>query len=341
MDQTSYRLTGGGTVQARTVAEAIEAAQLAKLAAGTSGPADDPAFRDWAAKRCRALGVDPEDASITELTAIAPTRADGVRTGATGIPFLMVKAARGAAGAPRRVAPPQASALVGLVVKTEAEQRFTLTVAYPAGRADSSTALDNHRDFASKAVVEAAAWTYLRDHRQIGLWHQDGTEGAGTVVESYVWPDGAPEWTVKAGTGEYTVKPGDWLLGVQWTPEAWQLIKSGQVGGLSIQGRAARARPTGEAIAALRKAQIAARERDGHLAKAAAAQAQAGQLTDPGTREQLAQRARSERELAVSPAGHLAKAARYEDLAAAVTDPATRQGYLELAASERRKASTR
>jgi len=301
MDQTSYRLAGGGTVQARTAAEAIEAAQLAKLAAGTSGPADDPAFRNWAAKRCRALGVDPEDAAITEITALAPTRADGVKTGATGIPFLLVKAAKGATGAPPRVAPPQASVVGGLVVKTEAEQRFTLCVAYPAGRADQAVAADGRRDFARKAVVEAAAWTYLRDHRQIGLWHQDGTDGAGTVCESYIWPDGAPDWTVKAGGGQYTVRAGDWLLGVQWTPEAWALIKSGQVGGLSIQGRAARQTPAGEAIAALRKARAA----------------------DP------------------DPGGHLAKAADLERLADVVYSPVERAAYLELARQEREKAGQR
>jgi len=340
MDETSYRLAGGGTVHVRTAAEAIEAAQLAKLATGTASPADDPAFRDWAAKRCRALGVDPEDASITELTAFAPERLDGVGTGATGIGFLMTKASRGAPSPPRRV-PPEASSIVGLVVKTVAEQKYTLTVAYPALRADTSTAQDGHRDYASKEAVEAAAWSYLQAHRQIGLWHQNGTENAGTLVESYIWPATAPEWTVKTAAGEYTVKAGDWLVGVVWSPEAWQMIKSGQVGGLSMQGRAARARPTGEAIAALRKAQIASRERDGHLAKAAELEREAQLYTDPGTAAYLTGRARVEREQAMGPAEHLAKAAEYERLASVVIDPADRSSYQQLAAAERRKAGQR
>ena len=135
----------------------------------------------------------------------------------------------------------------GALVKAVDERRYTLSVAYPADRADVAVAQDGHRDFASKAAVEEAAWNYLRNGGKVGLMHADGTEGAGERVESYIWP--GPDWTTGSG---YVVKQGDWMLGVIWEPEAWELIKAGKIGGVSMQGSARRRKPTAEAIAALR-----------------------------------------------------------------------------------------
>jgi hypothetical protein len=135
--------------------------------------------------------------------------------------------------------------VAGLLVKAEEERRYTLTVAYPADKADVTVAADGHRDFASKAAVEDAAWNFMKSP-QIGLWHADGTEGAGQVVESYIYR--GADWDV----GGQVVKAGDWLLGVVWTPETWALVKEGKIGGVSMQGGARRRKPTAEAIAALR-----------------------------------------------------------------------------------------
>ena len=139
--------------------------------------------------------------------------------------------------------------VAGVLVKASDERRYTLTVAYPADRADVAVAQDGHRDFASKAAVEEAAWNYLLKSPKVGLWHADGTDGAGQVVESYVYR--GPDWPVE-GAG-YVVKAGDWMLGIQWEPEAWELVKAGKVGGVSMQGSARRRKPTAEAIAALRE----------------------------------------------------------------------------------------
>jgi hypothetical protein len=138
--------------------------------------------------------------------------------------------------------------VAGVLVKASDERRYTLTVAYPADRADVAVAADGHRDFASKAAVEEAAWNYLLKSPSIGLWHADGTDGAGHVVESYVYR--GPDWDVE-GSG-YIVKSGDWMLGIQWHPDAWELVKAGKIGGVSMQGSASRRKPTAEAIAALR-----------------------------------------------------------------------------------------
>ena len=143
------------------------------------------------------------------------------------------------------------NSVAGMVVKAEDERRYTLTVAYPADKPDTAVAADGYRDFASKAAVEDAAWEYLTKSPNVGLWHKDGTDGAGTVVESYIYR--GPDWTVKAADNtEHVVKAGDWLLGIQWSPETWPLVKEGRVGGVSMQGSAARRVPSAEAVASLR-----------------------------------------------------------------------------------------
>lgn len=141
--------------------------------------------------------------------------------------------------------------IAGLVVKSETPRRYTLTVAYPADKPDASVAADGFKDFAGKGAVEDAAWSYLTKSPAVGLWHADGTDGAGQVVESYIYR--GPDWTVKAADGsEHTVKAGDWLLGIVWSPEAWAQVESGDIGGVSMQGRAMRRTPTAEAVASLR-----------------------------------------------------------------------------------------
>ena len=141
--------------------------------------------------------------------------------------------------------------VAGMVVKSEDERRYTLTVAYPADKADTAVAADGFQDFAGKQAVEDAAWSYLTKSPAVGLWHKDGTDGAGSVVESYIYR--GPDWTVKAADGsEHVVKAGDWLLGIQWTAETWPLVKEGRIGGVSMQGKAARRVPSAEAVANLR-----------------------------------------------------------------------------------------
>jgi hypothetical protein len=141
--------------------------------------------------------------------------------------------------------------VTGLVIKSQDEQRFTLCVSYPADRPDVGTAQDGFRDFASAIAVEKAAWQYLSKTPNVGLHHGQGTDGAGRVVESYIWR--ADPWVIKAADGsEQTVNPGDWLLGIVWGEDAWAAIKSGDIRGLSPQGRAKRRIPTPDAVANLR-----------------------------------------------------------------------------------------
>lgn len=116
------------------------------------------------------------------------------------------------------------------VIKEEEEKRYTLGVAYPANRVDA------HGDYTTPEELEKAAWEFAKRIQEgrasIGLMHLPGTEGAGTVVESYIYR--GPTWEING----QVVQPGDWLLGVIWSEEAWKLIKAGKITGYSIQGMA-------------------------------------------------------------------------------------------------------
>lgn len=147
------------------------------------------------------------------------------------------------------------------VLKSEPERRYTLNVVYPADKADIGKALDGHRDFASKAVVEDAAWNYMRNYREVGAFHTPEqavaagatlkATGAAELVESYVYR--GPDWAIKAADGsEVVIKAGDWLAGFIWSPEDWTSIQEGKIGGVSVEGKAKRRKPSPEAIANLR-----------------------------------------------------------------------------------------
>lgn len=137
--------------------------------------------------------------------------------------------------------------VAGKIVKSDAARQFTLTVAYPANKPDVGKARDGHRDFAAEDDIEQCAWNYLLKSRNVGLWHEDGTDGAGQVVESYIYR--GPDWHVGEST---VVKSGDWMLGVRWSDQAWAEVESGRVNGLSMQGTAKRSVPTPAAVARLR-----------------------------------------------------------------------------------------
>jgi hypothetical protein len=131
--------------------------------------------------------------------------------------------------------PPDRSAARIGVVKAATEQRYTLAVAYPADR------VDLQGEYMTAAELEKAAWAYAARYRGVGLVHVDGTDGAGTVVESYIYR--GPDWTVRAPNGaSVVVKSGDWLLGITWDDTAWRLIRSGRLDGMSMQGSATHTR---------------------------------------------------------------------------------------------------
>jgi hypothetical protein len=155
-----------------------------------------------------------------------------------------------ASPAAAKAAPWDGESVAGVVVKADLTRRYTLMMGYPAYKADTAVAQDGYRDFAGEEAVEDAAWAFMKS-RQVGLFHEDGTEGAGDVVESYVYR--GPDWTIKAADGsEQVIKAGDWLVGVVWNEPSWQGILDGRIGGGSMQGKARRRIPAAEALAGLR-----------------------------------------------------------------------------------------
>lgn len=124
------------------------------------------------------------------------------------------------------------------VVKSVDERRYTLSVGYPAYSPDVAVARDGHLDFASDEEVEKAAWGYLANGAGVGMYHEDGTEGAGRIVESYIYR--GPDWPV----GDQVIKAGDWLIGTIWSERAWDEIKKGELTGTSMQGSASRRAPS-------------------------------------------------------------------------------------------------
>ncbi|MFI5880802.1 XkdF-like putative serine protease domain-containing protein [Streptomyces sp. NPDC051554] len=116
------------------------------------------------------------------------------------------------------------------------EQRYVLGVAYQAGPDPRiQRGADGGRDYFSPEELEKAAWGFLRDGPSVGLFHADGTEGAATVVESYVYR--GPDWHLGE---DVVVKAGDWLIGAVLDERAWQLYKAGRITGWSPQGQARR-----------------------------------------------------------------------------------------------------
>ena len=115
-------------------------------------------------------------------------------------------------------------------------QRYVLGIAYQAGPDPLiQRGMDGGRDFFSAAELEKAAWGFLRDGPEVGLFHADDTEGAATVVESYIYR--GPDWDLGGGT---VVKAGDWLIGAILDETAWDLYTTGRITGWSPQGSARR-----------------------------------------------------------------------------------------------------
>jgi hypothetical protein len=128
--------------------------------------------------------------------------------------------------------------LSGDVTKAAGEQRYVLGIAYQAGPDPKiAKGADGGRDYFEPAELEKAAWSFLRSGPQVGLFHVDGTEGAATVVESYIYR--GPDWDLGDGL---VAKSGDWLVGAILDDRAWQLHKAGKVNGWSPQGVARRRR---------------------------------------------------------------------------------------------------
>lgn len=139
----------------------------------------------------------------------------------------------------------------GLLIKADEEKRIATFVSYPVNKADVAVAADHHMDFASREVVERAAWNWMAKGARLGLWHRESTQDF-ECVES--WLHRGADWVIKAVDGtERRIVEGDWLITVRAkSPTGWQMIKSNLIGGASPQGGARRRDPSAQALANLR-----------------------------------------------------------------------------------------
>lgn len=133
------------------------------------------------------------------------------------------------------------------VVKADPECRFLLTVAYSPNRLPARGA-DGYLDVVSPDVLEKAAWRFMDNGHEAGLWHEEGHAQEARVVESSIYR--GPHWVIKATDGsEQVIEAGDWLVGFILSDAAWGLYKSGRIGGASPQGGASRRLASTETLA--------------------------------------------------------------------------------------------
>jgi hypothetical protein len=110
-----------------------------------------------------------------------------------------------------------------------APKRFVLGVAYKAN------AIDGHGEFMTADELERTAWDYARNHRRVGFFHADGTEGHADVVESFIWR--GPDWATTDIDGqEQVIKSGDWVLGAILDEPGFELVRTRKADGWSIGG---------------------------------------------------------------------------------------------------------
>jgi starvation-inducible DNA-binding protein len=116
------------------------------------------------------------------------------------------------------------------------EERYTFSPWYVP---DS---LDAHGEWTDPKEVQHAFWKYLaNEDRDIRLQHNTDIV-AGRWVEGATWPyEVEVEVKHPEGEVEYKFPAGTPFLGIIWEPWAWELIKSGEIRGLSIGGTAQRA----------------------------------------------------------------------------------------------------
>ncbi len=108
------------------------------------------------------------------------------------------------------------------------EERFVLGIVL------EPETVDAQNDVYSAAEVREAAHRFLEDYGNIGLMHRGLVNDQVKILESYVAPAEFEMDTAK-------IKKGTWLLAVHVLDDAlWAKVKSGDLGGWSIGGSAAR-----------------------------------------------------------------------------------------------------
>lgn len=124
------------------------------------------------------------------------------------------------------------------VTKARDELRYTLGPLYAPNFEDA------HGEFVTEDDLRKAVWEYVDTSDHV-IRKQHGREMIGQVRENVQWPSEITTEVTRADTGEVrkvTYPAGTVFLGVQWSKEAWPLVKKGKIRGYSLGGGAMRLR---------------------------------------------------------------------------------------------------
>jgi hypothetical protein len=141
------------------------------------------------------------------------------------------------AGAPMELNGPMPDLMMAAdLLKANVEQRVTVAPLYVPGAADS------HGDIAAVDELESAVAEYLAGgDMTINLQHVPEVS-AGRCIGVMAWPYPV---TAEMTTGDGTVRSvslpaGTVYQAVKWNPWAWELVKTGKIRGMSLEGSALR-----------------------------------------------------------------------------------------------------
>jgi len=116
-----------------------------------------------------------------------------------------------------------------LVDEDEPEQKTWAPVLVPGE-------VDKQGDIVPVKEIERAAHEFLKQFRNIDTEH-NLLSGKGVPIESYTLKEDQT-FTEPDGTESREFPAGTWILGIEWSDEAWDRIQAGELTGLSIFGEA-------------------------------------------------------------------------------------------------------
>ncbi len=175
---------------------------------------------------------DPAASSV--LTDLEVTFVSGVGDPAQDSQWVMAKDAAQERGADWGVTAPLVLQKGTAVALDEDEQDGEQQKAWAPVLIPNET--DKQGDVIPPEAIEKAAHDFLAQFRNIDTDH-DLLEGKGTPIESWTLKESST-FTLPDGSESREYQKGTWMLGVEFSDEAWDRIKSGDLTGFSIYGEA-------------------------------------------------------------------------------------------------------
>ena len=121
----------------------------------------------------------------------------------------------------------------------DSDKRYTFSVLYVASHDEAKPVLDAHNEYMTDEHIMDSVHQYVRSgDRRIFIQHQPQGKVGGEWVELSTWPQEATvEFQDNTGNKrKATIPAGSAWMGIIWEPWAWQMVKSGEINGLSFGG---------------------------------------------------------------------------------------------------------